>query len=450
MQRTSKRTSIRLCTAIVGIVTSLSLVTGCGGGGDDDKKKAGAADSGAGAGAGQTQEISFWSWTKGTQEVVDAFNKSHPDIRVKYEQIPSGNAGGYAKMSNAVKAGNAPDVLTIEYPQLPDFVSQGAVQDLSAKVSGLKAKFPAQVNKLTELGGKTWAVPLDAAPMALYYRTDFFTEHNIPVPKTWDEYRAAAEQVKAADAKARIGTFFPDDPSTLAGLTWQAGGSWFATEGESWKVSLTDEKSRQVGDFWNKLVADDLVRVQPSFSQQWNADLKSGGTVGIVGAAWSAGVLKSSQPDLAGKWAVAPLPDWGTPANAMLGGSTFAVSKDSKKTKAALTFIEWMTTTKEGIAARIASGTSSAYPASTELVPGAAQAFDTAFFGKQDIYSLFTDAAGKIGTGWTWGPSMTQTNTVLKDQLGKLSSGGSVTGSLEEAQKATVDDLKKRGISVKS
>ncbi|MFI6586279.1 ABC transporter substrate-binding protein [Embleya sp. NPDC050493] len=444
-----QRTSIRLGTALVGIVTALSLVTGCGGG-DDKKKDAGAAPAAPGGAPGQKQELTFWSWTKGTQEVVDAFNKSHPDIQVKYEQIPSGNAGGYAKMANAVKAGNAPDVLTIEYPQLPDFVSQGAVQDLTSKVSGLKSKFPASVNKLTELGGKTWAVPLDAAPMALYYRKDFFTDHNIAVPKTWDEYRAAAEQVKKADPNARIGTFYPDDPSTVAGLTWQAGGAWFGTEGDAWKVSLTDPNARKVGEYWNKLVSDDLVRVQPSFSQQWNADLKSGGTVGIVGASWSAGVLKSSQPDLAGKWAVAPLPDWGTPSNGMLGGSTFAVSKDSKKGKAALTFIEWMTTTKEGISARIASGTSSAYPAATELVPVAAQFFDTGYFGKQDIYPLFTEATGKIGGGWTWGPSMTQTNTILKDQFGKLSSGGSIVGALEEAQRSTVEDLKKRGISVKS
>jgi multiple sugar transport system substrate-binding protein len=76
--------------------------------------------------------LTFWAWQKGSKEVVDAFNASQEDIRVTFEEIPSGNAGGYAKISNAVKAGNAPDLIAVEYPQLPEFVSQGAVQDISS------------------------------------------------------------------------------------------------------------------------------------------------------------------------------------------------------------------------------------------------------------------------------------------------------------------------------
>nr|BFE50069.1 hypothetical protein GCM10017745_34960 [Saccharothrix mutabilis subsp. capreolus] len=77
--------------------------------------------------------------------MVDAFNALHTDVKVKFEQIPSGAAGGYTKMTNAIKAGNAPDVLNIEYPVLPDYVSQGSLADLTPHVGELKSKFPDQI-----------------------------------------------------------------------------------------------------------------------------------------------------------------------------------------------------------------------------------------------------------------------------------------------------------------
>ncbi|CAM5595335.1 sugar ABC transporter substrate-binding protein [Streptomyces californicus] len=109
----SRRRSLRAGAAIAAATLCGSLLAACGGDQDDVP----GAD-------GKPVTLTFWGWAKGTQEVVADFNASHPDIRVTFEEIPSGNAGGYAKITNAVKAGNAPDVFNIEYPQLPDFVSQ--------------------------------------------------------------------------------------------------------------------------------------------------------------------------------------------------------------------------------------------------------------------------------------------------------------------------------------
>lgn len=382
---------------------------------------------------------------------MNAFNASHKNVQVKFESIPSGVAGGYAKISNAVKAGNAPDVFNTEYGQLPDFVSQGAVQDITKLVSAdLKAKYLPQAVELTTLGRAVWAIPLDAAPQAFFYRKDLFDKAGITAPpKTWDEYRAAAQKLKQADPNSRIGTFFPDDPSTFEALAWQNGAHWFTGVGDTWNIDLGSSQTKRVTDYWQQLVSDDLVRVQPSFSQQWTASLQKGETAGYVGAAWGGGVLKGTVPDATGKWAVAPVPTWdGAPASGMLGGTTFAVSKDSKKAKAALEFATWATTTPEGIQARISSGTSSMYPAAPELVPVAKAAFKTDFYGGQDIYSVFVKAAESIKQGWQWGPAMGATNTAIKDTLGKLGQGGTVQGAVDAGQQATVAELKNRGLKV--
>ncbi|MFJ6696010.1 ABC transporter substrate-binding protein [Streptomyces sp. NPDC091272] len=439
MSRSWKRTPL----VIAGAATALAVLTACGGSSEGGSTAPGAD--------GKPVDITFWGWAKGTKEVVDAFNASHTDIKVKYEEIPSGNAGGYAKVSNAVKAGNAPDLASIEYPMLPEFVSQGSLQDIGPLLGDdVKKKFLPQAVELTTLGGKNWAVPFDAAPQAFFYRKDLFEKYGVEVPKTWDDFRKAAEKVKKADAKARIGTFFPDDPSTFQAMAWQAGAQWFKAEGDTWKVNTTDAATTKVSAYWQQLLDDELIRNSASFSPEWTNSLKSGGTIGYLGAAWGAGVLKGTLPEQSGKWAVAPMPTWdGKAASGMLGGSTFAVPKGSEKAKAAVEFAKWMTTTEAGIKARIASGTSSAFPAASELRPAAKQAFDAKYFGGQDIYQVFEDAGASIGANWSWGPSTGTTNSVIKDQFGKVTHGGTtVADAVKAGHEATVAELKKRGLKV--
>src|SRR5688500_20289843 len=69
-------------------------------------------------GTGGPVEITFWSALRGSQQVVDAFNSTQNRIKVIFQQIPSGGQGGYAKLSNAARAGYAPDVSIIAYHQV--------------------------------------------------------------------------------------------------------------------------------------------------------------------------------------------------------------------------------------------------------------------------------------------------------------------------------------------
>ncbi|MFJ9851330.1 ABC transporter substrate-binding protein [Streptomyces sp. NPDC101150] len=431
----------RNTVATAAATAALALLAACGGGGGGDNA----------GGGGKPVTITYWGWTKGTQQTVDAYNASHKDIKVRYEEIPSGNAGGYAKISNAVRAGNAPDVVSIEYPSLPEFVSQGALQDISRYVTGdLKKRLLPQAVELTTLGGRSWAVPFDAAPQTYYYRKDFFAEHHLKVPKTWAEFRATAAAAKKADPRARIGTFFPDDPTTFEAMAWQAGGRWFATRGDAWKVDTDDPGTKKVTAYWQGLLDDGLVNSATSFSPAWTGALKKGDTVGYLGASWGAGVLKGLVPDQSGKWAAAPMPTWdGKPASGMLGGSTWAVTNDSEHAAAAVKFATWMSTSPQAVKARLSSGESSAYPAAEALRPVAKKAFDTRFYGGQDVYRLFDDAAASIGQHWAWGPTGGTTNATLKDAFGKAADGnGTLSDAVRAARDATLRELRKRGLKV--
>lgn len=397
-----------------------------------------------------TGTITFWSSLAGMDKVAAAFNASQNKIKVNFETVPKGASGGYAKLSTAITAGNGPDVATIEYPQLAQFVSNGQLQPLDGLIdkSATLDNLSDQARGLVQLGGKTYALPYDTTPMVMWYRKDLLEKAGVEVPKTWDDFEKAGQRVKAVAPNAHLASFYPNDPVVTAGLAWQAGAKWFSTEGDTWKIGVKDEATQKVANYWQKLIDEKIVKVEQSFSDEWSADLASSTVVGVLGASWSAPGLQSRTKanNQAGQWIAAEVPNWGTPSNGFLGGSSFNIPKGSKNPAAAAKFIEFLTTNPDAVKARGSAG--SAYLAFPGLTPVAKGAFDASYFGN-DIYAVFDKAFASVRSGWQWGPNWDLTNTAMKDAFGKLTTGGTVKQGIETAQTATVGGLKQNGLSVK-
>lgn len=397
--------------------------------------------------------LTFWSALRGSQEVVDEFNRTHTKIKVDFQQVPSGEQGGWAKLSNAARAGNSPDVATVEYPQLPSFTIDGVPRDITGLLpDSVRRKILPQALDLTTFDGRTYAVPVDIEPMVFLYRKDIFTKNHIPVPKTWAEFENSARELKKAQPRSRIASLFTTGGTLyMAAYAWQAGAQWYDTADDTWRISMDDAPTRKVAAYWQRLMDEDLVRVEPGSSQQWRAHLRSGETVGYLAGAWAAGSMMASTPDGKGKWAIAPVPQWdpAKPKVSTQGGSTFMVTKDSHHPKEAMEFISWMVTSPDALRAKLASGVSSAFPVVPDLVPVARKEMDTSYYSGQDIFGLFQQQAELISPTWKWGPRMVSTTTSGDDGLAKAGVGsGDILKALREAQSKTMPDLKSLGLSV--
>ncbi|MFD8801602.1 ABC transporter substrate-binding protein [Streptomyces atroolivaceus] len=431
-------------TTVAAAMASLALlVTACGG---EDTT---ASDAGTGT-AGKPVEITYWSWMPGTADMTEAFNASHPDIKVTHAEIPAGLNGGYDKISKAVKAGNAPDVVNLEYQAVPDFVTQGLLRDSSAELGeSVKEYAPESMQSLVTLGDRTWAAPYDVGPQTLYYRTDLFEQYGIEVPTTWAEFKTAAEKVKTASkGKARLLDFWGDDTATWAGLSQQAGARWYSATDEAWKVNITDPATRKVADYWKDLVQDDLVLNHKGWSPEATKAVTDSRAIALIGASWSAGSIKTTYPGQAGKWAEAPLPHWGKPVTGAVGGSAFAITKDSKKAKAAAEFISWATTDGEAVKARLAAGTSSGLPAAEDLRAAARSTFDTAFFAGQDVYAVAGAQVPNIARDWTWSPVHNSTTMTMQAEFGKAQKTGEFWPAFEAGQAAARKAITDRGLKL--
>ncbi|WP_052862823.1 ABC transporter substrate-binding protein [Streptomyces niger] len=423
---------------------SLSGVSACTGSGGRQPRTTGTIGK-------STTRVTFWSALRGSQEVVDEFNRTHRHIQVDFQQVPSGALGGYAKLSNAARAGNAPDVATIEYPQVPGFAIDGVARDITDLVDAdLRGKLLPQALQLTTFDRRVFSVPLDVEPMVLHYRTDLFREYGLDVPATWDDFEEAARVVRKRAPDRRLALFPTDGMTQFAAWSWQAGSRWFDTSKGAWNVSMADAPSRRVAGYWQRLWDQDLVFMNPTEGARGTAQIGQGRLLARLSGAWDAGAQMNAHPGQAGKWAVAPLPQWDTrhPVSATHGGSTFAVTKDCRNPEAAMEFISWQVTHPDALRARLSSGTSSQFPAAPGLIEVGRKAFDRSYYSGQDIYALFREQARLIDDRWTWGPRMTATQKVMQDGFARAAGGqGTIIGAVREAQRGTMPDLKALGLS---
>jgi multiple sugar transport system substrate-binding protein len=411
---------------------------------------------GAGGGGGtaasnsptSVQEVKFWGWAPGYADAVKAFNASHPNIKVVYEEVQPGAKGGYEKMLNAVKAHSAACLGQVGYETLTSFAAQGALEDVTQYAEKNKDEYVDWTWNAVSPGGKVYGAPVDTAPMALFYNKELFAKHGIAVPTTWDEYKAAAEKLKAADSNVSISS--PYLNYDYAGLAWQAGAPWFGIDGDSWKVSLDSDANKKVADYWQSLVDAKVISTAPMYDPAWFKGLGDGTIATLVGPVWQAGVIKGDAKAGAGKWAVAPMPQWKAGENKVgnAGGSATAVLKGCKTPEAAWTFANWMSTDQDAYSALIEKA--ALYPAAKALLDLPSLSKPDEYFSGEKIYDVFKAASGNVDISWVWGPNMPQTTKDLDDGLSKAWAGnGTLADAFGAAQTKTLDALTSQGLNVK-
>jgi multiple sugar transport system substrate-binding protein len=436
---------------LLGILLTSSLaLTACSSGGDDDTTATAAGAASCAPSSGPVT-LSFTSWIPGIEDVVKVWNAKNPNIQVKVQTGPNGNGGTYQNFFNQLKAGNAPDLGQIEYDALPSFRVQDGLENVAAckPVADAKDQFIDWTWNQVSFGEKdaAYGVPQDSGPMALFYRKDLFEKNNIPVPTTWEEYAAAAVKVKAAGGS--ITNFSQSDINQFAGLAWQAGGHWFANDGNKWTVNFQDEATTRVATYWQDLITKKLVSTVPPWTTEWDSAYNKGHAWTWVSAVWGANSISSGAPDTAGKWAVAPMPQWtaGAKTAGNWGGSSTAIFKGSKHPYEAAQFAIWLNTSEEALT--LLNEKANLYPATKTGGSLAALSKGVDFYGGQKIYDIFAQAATEVTPDFTWGPTMTSTYATASDGFKAAVSGsGTLADALKKAQTSTIDNLKSQSIPV--
>lgn len=433
-------------TAVVG------LLTACGVPGSTNVNKSAVIPAAANGGV---VNLTYWAWLKDLQKVCDIWNAKNPRIQVQANWIPGGTAGGYQKMYSALAAGGGPDIGQVEYRQIPEFMLQNGLVDLSRYgAESSKAKYSAAAwSEVSFLNG-VYGIPQDTGPMGFYYQTALLEKAGGEPPKTWDDWRILAEKVRKTGKQNYLEVFPVSDASVFAAYSQQAGARWVRTDGDEWVVDMTDDATLSVAKFFDGAIDDDLVDTTNSaYSPGWYAAAADGRVAAATSASWGDALIESVQGGK-GKWKVAPMQTWNDTgfASSQQGGSSAAVLANSQHPKEALEFITWMTSSKEGIDAMIKNCGIGWSPSADYI--GTARNEPSAWFSGQNYNEdVFEKAAATSAQNldWSWSPLTQSTLDSLQNQFRRKVDGGlSLVDGVKNAEVEIVQAFKNKGLRARA
>jgi multiple sugar transport system substrate-binding protein len=433
-----RRVAVGFAIAIVALVIMVPLAA-CGGG----------SSTGTSGTSSGPVNLTIWSWVSGLDKSAALFTQTHPNIHITVENVGAGPPE-YDKLFTAIKANNEPDMALMEYQYMPTFEATGALVDLSQYgANSVKDQFVPWTWSQCVLGNAVYMIPWDSGAMIMNYRADLFKKYNIPVPTTWAQYADAAARLHAADPNVYITDFPPKQPGEFMGYVWQAGGRLFSINGQSWNVSINSPQAQQVASYWQDLINKKLVKTDPDFTASWYHALGSGTLATWFSGPWGLSVLKSNAPQTAGKWSVAPTPQWqaGQSVDGNWGGGGNVVFKSSKHPQEAAEFVEWVASNQQSLTNVIQANT--LYPADKAGLDNPFWNTPQPFFGNQVVGQVLKQESAEVNVNFQWGPTTNQVYNDIDDNFANAVNGrGTLMDALNAVQQSTVSFMKKQGFSV--
>jgi glucose/mannose transport system substrate-binding protein len=155
-------------------------------------------------------KVEIFSWWTGAGEedgllaLIDLFKEKHPDIEVENAAV-AGGAGTNAKavLATRMQGDDPPSTFQVHGgAELNEgWVAAGKMQPLNDfyEEQGWMDKFPEELIDLVSKDGKIYSVPVNIhRGNVIFYNKKVFEENGVEVPKTFDDFFAAAEKLKAA------------------------------------------------------------------------------------------------------------------------------------------------------------------------------------------------------------------------------------------------------------
>ncbi|QHT63165.1 extracellular solute-binding protein [Paenibacillus lycopersici] len=382
-----KRKSFGLTAAL--LACAMLVLSACGQNGSNTASNTGSNNESASSGK---IPLRLWYWNGAISDsTIEAAKAKFPNIDLQAEKLPSGDDYFTKLKATLVGGSDAPDIVAMDSwvssmltykDKFVNLYDQGA-RDIQPQYLDWKWKLAATPDDKYLIG-----LPIDVAPVVLYYRTDLLQKAGVPnTPeevgsqvKSWDDYLALLKKVK--DATGAATGNIVDIYNTVMG---QSDKSYFDEQGNY----IGDQAHvKSAYDLAVKAYQDGLTFPYSNGSEQ-NAAINNGKIAMFTGASWAVGDLISAAPDTKGKWNIAHPP--GNVGNQ--GGSFFGALSSTKHPKEAYELIQFLVSPENLLTAYKEFGN---YPSTPEIYSSPGMVNKNEFFGDQDLSPVFADAAKDV------------------------------------------------------
>jgi multiple sugar transport system substrate-binding protein len=345
----------RVATAVV-VLAAAALAAGV----------AGISKSTATAGTSATTKITVWvGWSARElnefKKVVAEYDRARPAVEIKVVGSISDD-----KIIAAIKAGNAPDVVSsFSSSNVGIYCGTGAWVDLAPFLKSAKIDiniFPKTSQYYTQYKGKRCALPLLADAYGFYYNKQLFQEAGLTrAPRTWGELSTYAKKLtkRNADGSLKVvgfNPFFGWYENAIANWVPLAGVKWIDAKGNS---TLSKDAGFARLLRWQKSLVnwyghDKLVKFNAGAGDEWSASnaFESGKVAMHLDGEWRVAFIAAENPKL--EYGTAPMPVDGANTSLYGGGNVngtiIGIPKGGKNTTHAWLLVRYLTTNPTALA----------------------------------------------------------------------------------------------------
>jgi len=283
------------------------------------------------------------------QKLTPEFEKSHPDIKLKWVTLEEGTLRQRVTTDIATKGGQF-DVMTIGLYEAPIWSKKGWLKPIATDAAYDVDDLLPSIRSGLSHEGKLYAAPFYGESSMLMYRQDLADKVGFKMPErpTWVQLREFAD--KANDPAGGVYGMclrgkpgWGDNMALLTTMVNTWGGQWFDT---AWKPQIDTKPWQEAISFYVDLMKKDGPPGASANSFNENLALFNEGKCAMwVDATIAASFVSDpKQSKVADKVAFAPAPVAVTPKGANgLWSWNLAIPASSTKDAAAQTFIKWAT-----------------------------------------------------------------------------------------------------------
>lgn len=368
----------RLLSSLMCVTMTASLLAGCGGSdatsGDASGNVSGdVVAEGSEAVAEESTEVEeivttvgpdsgthmeMWSFVEMHNTfyatMLEKWNEQNPDRQIQITFTTYPFADMHNKLIMALQTGEgAPDLCDIERGQFPNFL-QGEPQlyALNDALAPYQEDLVQSRFDIYAKDGAYYGAPTHVGATVMFYNDELLSQYGIDYTtiETWDDYTAAAEQLK----EASNGEVMMTSVDT-GGVDWlwiamaQYGEDQIDAEGkavvpQSWEKMLTMQQG-WINDGLAMISPDGHVDLEAGFQ-----NILDGNIASFPKAMWYMSRFINYMPEEAGKWAMAPCPvfEEGQPRSVGIGGTGTVVTNQSVDPQLAADFIAYAKCSEEG------------------------------------------------------------------------------------------------------
>ena len=325
---------------------------------------------------------------KSLNDLVDAFNASHPDVHVDAKYVGS-NDNAYQKLTVALQGGKQPDI-TYQYgTSLAALADAPGILDLTDTVQGdgwnWNDFYPGEQAAAT-VDGHVLGIPALVDNLAIVYNKALFDAAGLKYPTadwTWDDFATAAKAL-TNPATRQFGVAFPADASEdtvwhFDAMLWEGGGD--ILNADNTQAAFNSPAGVQALTALQRMAVTDQSMYLDLQNTKIDNYFNSGHVAMVITGPWAL----SSYPDV--KYGVQIMPSFPGGSHQTISGPDMWVMFDNGDARkaAALEFMQWFTDTAQVKADSMASGH---LPTRASVVaePGFVKTFGQKFPG-EDVFA---------------------------------------------------------------